>query len=239
MTGKIKAFTRCVIFLSILTVFFAGTAMYSAALEVPDLSRKGTLILDVRDSVTDEPVPGGEFSVYKVADIKESGVNYVYEYTEAFDGKTDVPITTGVDLTPGLAAELRDVAFDEDVEPVYTTTIDSDGVVRFDEVDPGLYLVVETTAPDKYNLMDPFLVSIPLKQDDGTYLYEVSTYPKQGTYSDPPTNPPVTPPVTPPDEPELPNTGQLWWPVPILLGAGAVLIAAGIVILKKAKKEKE
>ena len=32
---------------------------------------------------------------------------------------------------------------------------------------------------------------------------------------------------TPPETPRLPNTGQLWWPVPILAGAGLVLIVLG------------
>jgi len=31
-----------------------------------------------------------------------------------------------------------------------------------------------------------------------------------------------------PDDPKLPQTGQLWWPVPVLFGAGIFFIAAGI-----------
>lgn len=42
-------------------------------------------------------------------------------------------------------------------------------------------------------------------------------------------------------EPWLPQTGQLWWPVPILAGAGLVLIAVGIRIIAKkgSKNDKE
>lgn len=38
------------------------------------------------------------------------------------------------------------------------------------------------------------------------------------------------PPENPekPDEPKLPQTGQLWWPVPVLFGAGIAFVAAGI-----------
>lgn len=41
--------------------------------------------------------------------------------------------------------------------------------------------------------------------------------------------------------PQLPQTGQLWWPVPILAGGGLVLIAVGIrlIIKKGSKDEKE
>ena len=35
------------------------------------------------------------------------------------------------------------------------------------------------------------------------------------------------PPPTPPKTPKLPQTGQLWWPVPILAGCGLVFIVAG------------
>lgn len=42
-------------------------------------------------------------------------------------------------------------------------------------------------------------------------------------------------------EPWLPQTGQLWWPVPILAGAGLVLIAVGVRIIAKkgSKNDKE
>lgn len=41
-------------------------------------------------------------------------------------------------------------------------------------------------------------------------------------------------------EPWLPQTGQLWWPVPILAGVGLVLIAVGIrIIAKKGNKDEK
>ena len=36
----------------------------------------------------------------------------------------------------------------------------------------------------------------------------------------------------------LPNTGQLWWPIPILIGVGLILIALGIIITPKNKLKK-
>ena len=39
------------------------------------------------------------------------------------------------------------------------------------------------------------------------------------------------------DEKKLPQTGQLWWPVGILLSAGAVLLAAGLVMKKRSKEK--
>jgi len=38
----------------------------------------------------------------------------------------------------------------------------------------------------------------------------------------------VTPTPTP--KPTLPQTGQLWWPIPILLTAGLVLVLFGVML---------
>ena len=38
-------------------------------------------------------------------------------------------------------------------------------------------------------------------------------------------------------DPILPNTGQLWWPVPILIGSGLIFISLGFII-NRSKKEK-
>lgn len=44
---------------------------------------------------------------------------------------------------------------------------------------------------------------------------------------------------TPSPIPELPQTGQIWWPVPIMLGIGILLIGTGIMLLRKEPKEQE
>ena len=48
---------------------------------------------------------------------------------------------------------------------------------------------------------------------------------------EPPVEPPEEPPVTPPapGEPKLPQTGVLWWPVPVLLYLGIISLVIGLV----------
>ena len=46
--------------------------------------------------------------------------------------------------------------------------------------------------------------------------------------SSPPNNP--NDPGTPPDDPSLPQTGQLWWPVPLLAVAGVLLLLIGAAL---------
>ena len=49
------------------------------------------------------------------------------------------------------------------------------------------------------------------------------------------TNTNDNPPPPPPDEPKLPQTGMLWWPVPVLAGIGAVALFFGIFLLLRKK----
>lgn len=53
--------------------------------------------------------------------------------------------------------------------------------------------------------------------------------------------PDTTEPVTPgqPTGPKLPQTGQLWWPVPVLTFAGLVLFAGGWLLVKSASKSRD
>ncbi len=72
----------------------------------------------------------------------------------------------------------------------------------------------ETTSPDETTT------------SDGTTSPDGTTEPHEGT-----TSPEGT--TEPPDgPPELPNTGQLWWPVPVLSFAGLVFVLFGFVSRK-------
>lgn len=51
------------------------------------------------------------------------------------------------------------------------------------------------------------------------------------------TNTNNNPPPPPPSEPKLPQTGLLWWPVPVLAGIGAVSLFLGIFLLLFKKGE--
>lgn len=83
------------------------------------------------------------------------------------------------------------------------------------------------------------------------------TFVVTNTYTeDIPDNPPPTEPTPPPEPtqpteptpskpdapkpntPTLPQTGQLWWPVPVLVAAGLLLVIAGLIRRRGAENEK-
>lgn len=75
---------------------------------------------------------------------------------------------------------------------------------------------------------------------DGVTFVLTNTYEEDTTNppSDTP-NPPGNMPNTPanPDKPEkLPNTGQLWWPIPLLLCAGLSFIVIGLIRRRNAQE---
>ena len=71
------------------------------------------------------------------------------------------------------------------------------------------------------------LVDIP---DEPTPLVEIPDEPTPQSPATPP-----KPTTTTPNKPKLPQTGALWWPVPVMGGSGAVLMCAGLVGRRKSK----
>ena len=176
---------------------------------------------------------GGEniFALYKVADVVvDNGFHFVYrdKFAEADDS-----LSEDADLSAELAAKLAKLADSRGISPlVSSATPDGSGVVSFDGLEVGLYLVVQTGTGkgDEAYTIDPFLVTIPLKGSDGALIYDVDATPKVGI------KPNETPPKkTPPPKrpPKLPQTGQLWWPVFVGAAAGIILLVSGIMNKKR------
>ena len=142
-----------------------------------------------------------------------------FQHKAAFfvDVRTD---TADLAVCAAIASGLE---FDESPQEM-----DAEGTVRFDGLSVGLYLVMQAkkgTGSDEFTI-EPFLISIPRRNPDGTLLYDVTGESK-------PINVAWNPPREPdqPDKPKkpskLPQTGQLWWPVMALGAAGALFVLAG------------
>lgn len=176
------------------------------ALEVVDLSRTGSIKVSLYDSETSEAVGGGALTLYRVAKVQKDNANLSFVYTNGFE---DCGVELG-DLSEG---ELAGRLAEKIAATAESTTVEiSDiGVAEFGDLEVGLYLVVQTTAAENYNVINPFLVSVPI-QENGSYVYDVDALPKVGTAAKKTPEPPDTSdtPDTPdtPDKPdeETPNT---------------------------------
>lgn len=220
-----KHLLSCILALCVL--FYAAVPAYAAD-ELPDLSRKGSLTVTIRDK--EALVSGGSLTLYQVGKIEVSNGDYSYALTEAF-------APSGASLkdleSASLAKSLADFAKEKNLSG-QTLQIGVDGKAYAGDLPLGVYLVVQKELSDGYAAINPFLVSIPMTED-GKLTYDVNATPKVETEHQPgedtpPDSPPTTPPgTTPPPGSKLPQTGQLWWPVPILACAGLVFFVIGLV----------
>ena len=171
------------------------------ALEVVDLSRTGSIKVSLYDSETSEAVGGGTLTLYRVAKVQKDNANLSFVYTNGFED-------CGVELRDLSEGELAGRLAEKIAATAESTTVEiSDlGVAEFGDLEVGLYLVVQTTAAENYNVINPFLVSVPI-QENGSYVYDVDALPKVGTAAKKTPEPPDKPdtPDTP-DKPETPDT---------------------------------
>ena len=169
----------------------------------------GTIRVRLYDEASQKALRGGELTIYRVAEVQRKNGDLSFEYCGDFYG---CGIALG-DLTDStLAAQLQE--FLPAGAEGTVQTVGSDGTVTFDDLELGLYLVVQTKASAGYKAVNPFLVSLPLAED-GQWLYDVDASPKVGAYTPETPETPDTPstPVSPdgpstpatPDSPDAPN----------------------------------
>lgn len=244
------------IFLLLIVLFLlCGVSGTVFARDTIDMDREGSIKLDVR--FMGDAVVGGRFSCVKVADVEEGSSGYFYR--RLIDGNTyhDGLSSELADEMYRFVAENK--AF---FKTIKTSLYNETGTVVFSGVKPGLYLILQDIQAPGYCVMKPFLVIVPYLED-GVYQYDVNASVKselsQEEIVDPseptvdptpdfPTEPTTDSPTEPsnnptddttgPDDPtkpteKLPQTGQLNWPIPLLVVMGVGLFAMGWILCFK------
>lgn len=224
---------RIISVLSLLLMLLGVLTMTAAAIEVPDLDRTGSISFDM--TFQNQPVPGGTLTLYRVAEVRlENDADYSLAYVEAY-------AACGVSLEDIGAAEtagaLASFTAENGIQGV-KGQIDEKGHITFENLELGLYLLVQEDPAPGYEAARPFLVTVPAREND-TYLYDVNASPKLQLEQAPtePTEPPTEPP-TKPTEPQLPQTGQNNWPVPVMGACGIFLLLTGLVLRLSAKEKR-
>ena len=171
--------------------------------------------------------------------LKSNG-NYVYAYTSDFKSCTP-NINDLKEANMGereKAAAIQKYAKSIKIRGKVRTT-DNNGSVKFTDLPLGVYLIQNYPVTKKKEELKPFLVTVP-RLLNNEYVYDVDASAKPeapdvpgGNETEKPDNPDK------PDNPgkpgngvpgnKLPQTGQLWWPVPVLIAAGFLLIIFGLI----------
>ena len=115
--------------------------------------------------------------------------------------------------------------------PALSVKIQSDGTGRADNLALGVYLVSQKQAFDSCEPLLPALISVPLEINE-EWVFDVEAAPKLA-----PLVPETTAPSTEPTPPDLPPTGQINWPIPLLIVGGIFLILLGLCLRKGRRHE--
>ena len=236
--------------LALLTVL----SVLPPALAAPDLKKT-----DCSITLNLKGMTGGTVALYQVAGVRQEDANYLYDVSKGDFSNSEtakkIPGLSESDLNSQnrtLSAALVKEAEEKKLSPRKTAKI-TGGKVVFEDLPVGLYLLYQKTASKDGKKLTPFLITVP-QQDPktGAEIYAVSAAPKSGITTPPPS---VTPSHTPtpthtpwptytPHYPTvtytpgksyvyLPQTGQLWWPVPVLAALGVVLVISGLLLRRR------
>lgn len=207
-----------------------------------DCSISLTLKYKDKGTNTEKNMSGVELSLYTVATVKEEN-GYSFDITggvfaDSADVK-DIPTMDSKALDENNAKIAQALEKNIDGVEVKQAVTVADGACKFENLTPGLYLILQKKPMDGGIKINPFLVSIP--GENGSYTIDAT--PKTEIVVSPTPTPPgkgtptPTPgkPGTPPSGSKsvLPQTGQLWWPVPVLCGAGLALVIFGFAMKRK------
>lgn len=199
---------------------------------VLDLTRKGSIQITMK--YEGNYISGGNLTIYKIANVDVTNGEYNFVLTDSFanSGKSLENIQSSE-----LASSFYTYAKQNSIFGI-TKEIDDNGNVNFSDLDLGLYLLVQEKGANGYNKVSPFMVSVPI-QENGEYVYNVDASPKielekTKEPSDMPDNPKND---TPENSSDLPQTGQLNWPIPVLVVSGIVIFIIGWWIKFGRKKD--
>ncbi|MCD8118919.1 MAG: hypothetical protein LUE29_05465 [Lachnospiraceae bacterium] len=176
---KIAKLARCATVFLLFLAMVSGAVTSAKAADVTTLEtdQTGSVSLILEDS-EGKVVTSGAITLYQVAALYLDNGSMAYAYTDAFSGCTAEPDVTNT----ALAAELAAYAAENAVSGT-TAAVGEDGKVSFEDLELGLYLIVQTTDSDDYETINPFLVTLPMKED-GAWVYAVDASPKVGTLTE-------------------------------------------------------
>ena len=222
MTKRIWA-----LILAMAAVFALSATAYAS--QEPDLEKAGSITFTLEWE--GEPLDGGTMTVYPVGIFEKQGADYGFTLLPEL-AEHSLTLENGLGAeTAGAIARVVDALSLE----AHSAAIEQ-GKAFFGELRPGLFLVVQQEPIPGFAAMDPFLISLPVPQGEG-YVYDLAAAPKVSLEPEPTEPPPPTQP--PPDRPpDIPQTGQLNWPVPVLVVWGSVMVVFGLVLCLKRKERK-
>ncbi|MBR5514663.1 MAG: hypothetical protein IKU52_00505 [Clostridia bacterium] len=194
---------------------------------LPDLTREAEITVYFRYG--NKSIGGGEIQLYQVAKAEIENEILSYQLCSDFENSK-------LDLTKKTEELINDIGayITQNSCKYINKEIDKEGITVFDKLEPGFYFLVQTKTERGYNPAAPFIIELPIKDENGVYSYKGTVNAKVSIDSK---ETETTPETKPQGENKLPQTGQLKWPVPILCASGLTMIAIGAILCIGNKKQ--
>lgn len=146
--------------------------------------RKGSLKLTYTTEDTNKPISGSKVQIYTIATLSVHKGDAKYELVDAV--KNAYPDLNLAGMTTDEINALAENMVNLNLTAAAEATTDDNGVAKFENIEPGMYLVREFAkigmAKD-YEEFSPFFIQIPYPQTEdtvytGQWLYDVESLPK-------------------------------------------------------------
>ncbi len=177
---------RLIVFLLFVFMIFQPITVMADELVI---NEKGSITIEYFDDSNKEiPIEGSSWALIKIADIKTIEDEFIdgYKIISLFDVDINEE-TTAEEIFELMEYEMVDESNvtlsgktkDNIPLDIYHETTDEKGIVKFENLDYGIYLGVETKAARYHLLSTPFLISIPFTENDGiTSKVDLNIMPK-------------------------------------------------------------
>ena len=214
----------CMVFAMTAVVFAKETAASSMS---PDYNQRGSIVVEILSTDTKKAIPGGKMTLYKVAAAVPADGDNIFHLTEDFAGSgVNLDRISESDAGAKELASVLETYVNHQKRAGEAVTVDDNGRAEWKDLELGLYLIVNTAAAEGYAPINSFLITVPRYLNE-SYVYDVTANPKAETANEAAANPPKQNTTTTISGGKLPQTGQLWWPVPILAIAGMLFLMFG------------
>lgn len=156
-------------------ISFAMVAFTLSATAATFLDKNGSITIRMTDSQTDTPLKNVAFRLYFVARAYESGNGIRYELIPPYDESK-----IGIDDLQDASLPIHLAYFAESRSLPYTEKLtDNNGVLVFEDLTPGLYLIVPAQEIEGYYMPTPFVISVPeYDYVNKRWVFDVDASPK-------------------------------------------------------------
>lgn len=165
---------RKIKFLFASLVLFFGLILTASANTV-DFSKKGSIEIILEEDINNK-IKGAEITLYHIADVKEIDNNLVFSLKSEL---SECNINLDDLADNDLVHEISKCNIEATKKQVSITN--TSGIVKFDDLDLGLYLVKQTKSVKEYSDIDSFLVELP-KVEEKSWIYDIKSKPKTDIY---------------------------------------------------------